>query len=102
MKLSLAVHGGLAAGLRLGRPPTVVDTATLPEDEARELADLLAAAKQDPPAADRSSRAPDEMSYTITVDDGSAQEVLRRSDTTMSQGFADLMDRLHRLASAGG
>jgi hypothetical protein len=99
MKLTLAEHGGLAAGLRLGRQPVVVDIATLPESDARELVDLLSAAKEGPPAPEPSHAVPDEQSYTITVVDGQAQEVLHRSDTTMSQAFADLMERLHRLAA---
>jgi hypothetical protein len=100
MKLTLVESGGLAAGLRLGRQPLVVDLTTLPEADAQELTDLVSAARQ-APAAESSRTFPDEMSYTITVDDGEAQEALRRSDTTMSQGFADLVDRLRRLASQG-
>jgi hypothetical protein len=102
MKLTLVESGGLAAGLRLGRRPLVVDLTTLPEADAQELTDLVSAARR-APAAESSRTFPDEMSYTITVDDddGEAQEALRRSDTTMSQGFADLVDRLRRLASQG-
>jgi hypothetical protein len=101
MKLTLVESGGLAAGLRLGRPPLVVDLSTLSEADARELADLVSEAKHAPAAAESSRTVPDEMSYTITVDDGEAHEALHRSDTTMSQGFAALVDRLHRLASPG-
>jgi hypothetical protein len=100
MKVTLVESGGLAAGLRLGRPPLVVDVSTLSEADARELADLVSAAKQ-APAAESSRTVPDAMSYTITVDDGEAQEALHRTDTTMSQGFAELVDRLHRLANPG-
>jgi|1185.fasta_scaffold414065_2 hypothetical protein len=102
MRVTLAVHGGLAAGLRLGRPPVIVDMSTLRDEDARELSGLLAGAKADPPPAEASRAVPDEQSYTVTVDDGQAQEVLRRSDTTMSQTFADLVDRLQRLAAAPG
>src|SRR5215210_7567939 len=99
MKLTLVESGGLAAGLRLGRPPLVVDLSTLSEADARELTDLVSVARQ-APAAEASRTVPDEMSYTITVDDGETREALHRSDTTMSQGFAALVDRLHRLASS--
>ena len=95
--MTLAVSGGLAAGLRLGRPPVAVDLSALPEADARELAGLLSAARAEP-AAGTSRRVPDEQSYTVTVDDG---EVLRRSDTTMSPAFADLVDRLQCLAGGG-
>jgi hypothetical protein len=100
MKVTLAVHGGLAAGLRLGRPPVVVDMSTLNEEDARDLRRLLSRAKADPPPGEPARAAPDQQSYTVTVDDGQEQEVLRRTDTTMSRGFADLVDRLRRLAAA--
>jgi hypothetical protein len=98
MKVTLAVHGGLAAGLRLGRPPLVVDVSTLPDAEARALTELLSAVRADPPTAEARA-VPDAMSYTVTVDDGPSPEVLRRTDTTMSREFADLVDRLRRLAA---
>jgi emfourin len=102
MRVTLAVHGGLAAGLRLGRGPVVVDTSALTDEDARELTGLLAGAREDPPPAEASRAVPDEQSYTVTVDDGTAQHVLRRSDTTMSQTFADLVDRLQKLGAAAG
>jgi hypothetical protein len=102
MKVSLAVHGGFAAGLRLGRPPVVVDVSTLPDEDAAALAGLLSAARADPPPAEPSRAVPDQQSYTVTVDDGQTQEVLRRTDTTMSQAFADLVTRLQGLGGASG
>jgi hypothetical protein len=59
----------------------------------------LAAAKADPPPAGPARAVPDAMSYTVTVDDGGTKEVLRRTDTTMSREFADLVERLRRLAA---
>jgi hypothetical protein len=102
MRVTLAVHGGLAAGLRLGRPPVVVDTSTLTDEDAGALTGLLSAARDDPPPAEPSRAVPDQQSYTITVDDGQTQEVLRRTDTTMSQAFADLVARLQRLGAGPG
>jgi hypothetical protein len=102
MKLTLAEHGGLAAALRLGQPPVVVDLSTLPDDEVRQLTDLLSAARADPAPSGSARTAPDAMSYTVTVEDGGSQEVLRRTDTTMSREFAELLDRLRRLAVKGG
>ena len=100
MRMTLTVSGGFAAGLRLGRPPVVVDLSTLPEAQARELTGLLSTARAEPAARER-RRAPDEQSYTVTVEDGTGSEVLRRTDTTMSQGFAALVDRLQRLGRGG-
>src|SRR4051794_36730631 len=102
MRVTLAVHGGLAAGLRLGRPPVVVDVSTLTDEDARQLTSLLAGAKADPPPAQASRAVPDEQSYTVTVDDGQDQEVLHRSDTTMSPTFADLVERLQRFGAGPG
>jgi hypothetical protein len=40
--------------------------------------------------------APDEMSYTITIDDGEKVRVLRQSDTSMTPAFATLLDWLEQ------
>jgi hypothetical protein len=97
MRIALAISGGLAGGLRLGRPPVVVDLSTLPQADARELAGLLSAAQAER-SAEPSRRSPDEQNYTVTVEGGREDgQVLRRSDTTMSQAFADLVERLQRL-----
>jgi hypothetical protein len=97
--MSLAVSGGLAGGLRLGRPPVVVDLSTLTDADARELTGLLSAARAEP-SPESPRRFPDEQSYTVTVDDGLEEgQVLRRSDSTMSQAFAELLTRLQRLAA---
>jgi hypothetical protein len=102
MKLTLAEHGGLAAGLRLGHPPVVVDMSILPDADVRQLTDLLSAARADPAPSGSARTVPDAMSYTVTVEDDGRQEVLRRTDTTMSREFAELLDRLRHLASTGG
>jgi hypothetical protein len=100
MKVALATHGGLAAGINLRLPPRVVDADTLPEPVAEELAQLVAAAKAAKPPMEE-GRARDAMSYTITVDDGGHQVILTESDTTMSREFAALLSWLEQ-HSAGG
>ena len=102
MVVTLAVSGGFAAGLRLGAPPVVVDMSTLSDADAATLTGLLSAGRADPPPAEPSRAVPDQQSYTVTVDDGQTQEVLRRTDTTMSQAFADLVAELQRLGSPSG
>ena len=97
MKVTLATHGGLAAAINRRLPPRVVDADTLTEPAAAELAQLVAAATAArASAAVRSGRAPDEMSYTITVEDGGRQVVLAESDTTMSQEFSALLSWLEQ------
>ena len=95
MKVTLATHGGLAAGINLRLPPRVVDAETLTEPAAEELAQLVAAAEAaSRPAGKGPGRARDEMSYTITVEDGGHQVVLAESDTTMSEEFGALLSWL--------
>ncbi|WP_029432391.1 protealysin inhibitor emfourin [Blastococcus sp. URHD0036] len=94
MKVTLETHGGLAGGLRLGGRPVVLDAARLPEDDARTLGDLVAAARAEPAPQSARRSAPDAMSYTVTVEDGSASDVLHRSDDGMTPAFAALLDWL--------
>jgi hypothetical protein len=95
MKVTLTTHGGLAAAINLGLPPRVVNTDNLPEPAAEELAQLVAAAKAAEPA-EAPGRAPDEMSYTITVEGSDHQDVLAATDTTMSREFGALLDWLEQ------
>ena len=101
MKVTLATHGGQAAAINLRLPPRVIDAEALPEDAARELAQLVAAAKAAPPAGEQASgRARDAMSYTITVEDDGRSVDLVQSDTTMSPAFAALLSWLERRLAA--
>jgi hypothetical protein len=96
MKVTLAKHGGLAAGIR--RPLLIVDSAALPQPAAAELARLVAAVKAVPAVKEeRPGRARDAMSYTITLEeDGGEPTVLKQSDTTMTPSFAALLQWLER------
>ena len=97
MRVSLASAGGVAAALRLGRPPLVVDTAELPAADAAELAGLLAAVAQEVPAAD-DGRARDAVTTTLTVDDDGTTTVLRRSEVTSSPAWEALLSCVRRHA----
>ena len=99
MKITLAKHGGLAAGIRL--PPHTVDSATLPGGAADELKRLVSAAKSVPrPAGNALERARDAMSYTLTLQDDDGKEVvLRQSDVDMTAPFANLLDWINRHTS---
>ena len=97
MKVTLATHGGLAAAINLRLPPRVVDAGTLDQPAAEKLAQLVTAAKAaSAPTPAGSRRARDEMSYTITVQDGEQQVVLTESDTTMSPEFGALLSWLEQ------
>ena len=99
MKVSLAQHGGQAAGIRLNSPPLTIDSAALDEAKAAELSGLVAAATSASPSAARSAKTRDEMSYTITVQDEGRETVLSQSDTTMSADFGKLLAWLQRQSS---
>lgn len=95
MKVTLAKHGGLAAGM--SRPPQVLDGATLPGPATAELARLVAAARAEPTPPEKGpGRVRDGMSYTITVEDGGRPTVLSQSDGARSPAFADLCQWLER------
>jgi Emfourin len=91
MKIALAPHGGLAAGVFLRRPPQQVDTAELPAAAAGELTRLTTAAMTAAAPAQSERPLPDAMSYTITIEDGGRQTALKQSDAAMSPAFADLL-----------
>ncbi|GGW55998.1 hypothetical protein GCM10010503_36390 [Streptomyces lucensis JCM 4490] len=91
----MSTHGGLAAPFLAGLPPDVVDTHALPESAAAELSRLVAAAVPATAATagapEPPRRAPDAMSYSITVEQGGHSSVLVQSDTDMSPEFAALL-----------
>jgi hypothetical protein len=96
MKITLAQHGGQAAGINLNRPAQVIDSAALEEPKAAELQDLVAAATSAPASVASSGKARDQMSYTITIQDQGRETVLSQSDTTMSADFGKLLAWLQR------
>ena len=96
MKITLAQHGGQAAGINLQRPPLVFDTDSLDAPQAAEIRGLVAAATAANPVAKNSGKARDEMSYTITIADEGRETALSQSDTTMSAEFAHLLGWLQR------
>lgn len=95
MKVILAQHGGQAAGIHIQRAPRIIDSTALDEAERVELDSLVLAARTAPPRAS-SGKARDQLSYTITVQDGAHETVLSQSDTTMSEEFGKLLAWLQR------
>jgi hypothetical protein len=98
MKVSLVRRGGWGAGINPRLPAAVVDSATLAQAAADELARLVAAAKAAPPQEGNPESARDAMTYVITIEDGGATSVLTQSDTTMSSAFVALRDWLRNHA----
>lgn len=96
MKVILAQHGGQAAGVYLQRGPQIIDSAALDKSRAAELESLVTTASAAPPRATESTKARDEMSYTITIQDDGRETVLSQSDTTMSAEFGKLLAWLQR------
>jgi hypothetical protein len=89
MKVTLATHGGLAAAIRIRRPPRVVDTETLPPLLSAELARLIAVAREagSGEAAGAGGGARDAMTYKVTIEDGGTPVTLHSSDVTMTPAF---------------
>ena len=93
MKISLGIHGGLAATLRMAAPARELDASSLTPADAAELTRLVAAARaMTPPPTGR--RMPDAMAYSITIEDDDGTDTLVQSDTAMTQTFAALLDWL--------
>ena len=89
MKLTLSTYGGIAGGLR--RPDLTVDSASIPADAARQMDELVEAAKGDDRGAAGPGSAGDAMEYEIKIEEGAASSVIGRSDAEMSPSFAALM-----------
>ncbi len=96
MKVTLAQHGGQAAGIYLQRAPKVINSAALDESGAAELKSLVAAASSAPPRAADPGKARDGMGYRITIQDEGRETELSQSDTTMSVEFGQLLGWLQR------
>jgi hypothetical protein len=98
MKVMLAKHGGLFAGIV--RPPQCVDATALPKPQAKVLKRLVADTVASPSMETQAlGKARDAMSYTITVEDGNRSTVLHQSDATMSEKFAVLLEWLEQHAT---
>ena len=92
MRVTLRVHGGLAAAINRNAPAQVADTRSLPAEQALELTRLVTAALDTaaaPPA--QPGRGRDAMSYTVTVEDSAGTRVLTASDLDASPEFTDLL-----------
>lgn len=99
MRISLQTYGGIAGGMRL--PGRSIDLAPLGGDAARKAEDLVAKAARAQAHVGPSAIRPDEMSYAITVEEAGAVTVINANETSMTIEFAELLDWLEELFSAG-
>lgn len=94
MRLTLSIHGGIAAGIAC--TPRSVDTGRLSPEEATTLCcladDALKAAKKRPAEA-----LPDAFTYRITIEDGEHSHVLEQGDAWMTPEFYRLLDKLEQV-----
>ncbi len=92
MKIKLETFGGLAGGL--GRRPSEIDSAELPESDRDTLRRLVSAAvSAEPPRIGRSA-VPDAQTYEITIEDGGRTEVLQAGDGNLPAAYAELRNWL--------
>jgi hypothetical protein len=94
MRITYARSGGFA-GVR--RPPVELDTATLPNDEARAWEKLVAQADFFALPASIPSRGPqaDRFNYTITVrQEGGAEHTVTVSEEAVPDALRPLLKRL--------
>ena len=81
------------------RAPFVIDTDDLKPGAVQELSRLVAAVKAAPPSqGNHLQRAPEAMSYTITVEDSSQTAVFQSRNSKMSPTFAALLEWLQDCA----
>lgn len=95
MRITLEQKGGYA-GISMRRQ---IDTATLPPEQAAELAPMIAQAdlfevSEAPPAPRRGF---DMHSYTMTVEDGERKRTLRLQDGAVPDGIRPLLAWMQRV-----
>lgn len=91
MRIELRRSGGFAGNIR--RPPLVADTATLPEEEARELEALVEAAL----AGARPSPAPagvDRMQLELAVEHDGGRRSAAFDEAAAPEALRELLKRL--------
>ena len=76
-----------------GRRARVVDSGSMSQEMADELAKLVAKAKAQPPGPDATEgKGRDMMTYSITIEQDGQVLVLKQSDATRTQAFVELQD----------
>jgi Emfourin len=98
MKICMEEHGGWGALLK--RPPKLVDTDQLPVAAATEGVRLAAAALAAHAGAHVDvSRAPEGMTYTVTLEGGGLSGTFKLADAALGPEGAALLDWFQRHVS---
>lgn len=95
MRIDLQTHGGVAGGIRL--PASSLDLTSLSEDLVKKTTRLVEAATRAHPHIQPSGVRPDEISYTITIEDGGNVTRLSEDEMSMTPEFAELLEWLKEL-----
>jgi hypothetical protein len=83
-----------------GQRARIVDTGSMNQETADELARLVAEAKTQPPGPDATAgKGRDMMSYSITIEQDGRSLVLKQSDATRTQAFIDLQNWIKQNAT---
>lgn len=93
MQVLFKAEGGIAHFPGLSQP-IVIDSATLPDEEAQELQRLVEACRffQQPLSSNVPPRgAADYRRYTITIDDGQRQHTVHLTDPITEQALSELV-----------
>lgn len=96
MKLRLDIAGGIAAPLMSRQ--LVVDSATLPEAQQRQLETLVEQALSEPPR-EVNPRLRDAMSYELTVVSDRGEQTIVAYDGSVSRVLRELIELLKSVAS---
>jgi hypothetical protein len=95
MRVTLQKHGGLAGAVYLNAPPTVVDSNNLAPQATEELARLVELARKlKETVEDLNVPGADQMSYTISIEDGKGSASLHQYHSAMAPAFKALKDWL--------
>lgn len=87
MRICLKSFGGIAATVR--RPAVVVDDSQLDAANAARLRRLVSSVRVNPPR--HIGIHPDEMSYTVAIDDGKDHYELRAHEASLTPDFRELI-----------
>jgi len=83
-----------------GQRARVVDTDAMSREMADEFARLVAEARAQPPGADATAgKGRDMMTYSIAIEENGQTQLLKQSDATRTQAFAELQDWIKRHAA---